>query len=134
MDVTNVSLEKFRATGGKIIMTYGWADSVLQPLMGVRYVRIETTALASDLWPAWRDGALTPRPFTLRVFAAATADGWTIMPGGFCRVSDRADARAISMGGGARSADVWVLADKPVEFVEKIAVDCHADTAQATHA
>jgi F5/8 type C domain/Cellulase (glycosyl hydrolase family 5) len=25
------------------------------PLMNVRYVRIETTALAADLWPAWRE-------------------------------------------------------------------------------
>ena len=33
----NPDLAKFRARGGKIIMTYGWADSVLQPLMGVRY-------------------------------------------------------------------------------------------------
>jgi feruloyl esterase len=30
-------LAKFRARGGKIIMTYGWADTILQPLMGVRY-------------------------------------------------------------------------------------------------
>jgi feruloyl esterase len=30
-------LAKFRARGGKIIMTYGWADAILQPLMGVRY-------------------------------------------------------------------------------------------------
>jgi feruloyl esterase len=30
-------LAKFRARGGKIIMTYGWADAILQPLMGVHY-------------------------------------------------------------------------------------------------
>jgi feruloyl esterase len=30
-------LRNFRARGGKIIMTYGWADSILQPLMGVNY-------------------------------------------------------------------------------------------------
>lgn len=39
------------------------------------------------------------------------------MPGGFCRVSGRTDARAVSMGEGVHSADVWVLADKPVEMV-----------------
>ena len=38
-----------------------------------------------------------------------------VMPGGFCRISDRPDARAVSMGEGVRTADVWVLADKPVE-------------------
>jgi feruloyl esterase len=30
-------LAAFRARGGKILMTYGWADSILQPLMGVSY-------------------------------------------------------------------------------------------------
>jgi feruloyl esterase len=30
-------LTKFRARGGKIVMTYGWADAILQPLMGVHY-------------------------------------------------------------------------------------------------
>jgi feruloyl esterase len=30
-------LSKFRARGGKVIMTYGWADAILQPMMGVNY-------------------------------------------------------------------------------------------------
>ena len=30
------------------------------------------------------------------------------MPGGFCRVSHRLDVRAVTMGQGAESADVWV--------------------------
>ena len=55
-----------------------------------------------------------PRPFVLRVFAAATPDGWTIMPGGFCRIAEQPDARAVSMGDGARAADVWVVSDKAV--------------------
>jgi uncharacterized alpha-E superfamily protein len=48
------------------------------------------------------------------VFAAATPNGWTILPGGFCRIAEQADARAVSMGDGARSADVWVVSDKAV--------------------
>lgn len=76
---------------------------------GMDYVGQELAQLSTT--PAWRDGALSPRPFTLRVFAAATAEGWKIMPGGFCRVGDHRDARAISMGAGAQSADVWVLGE-----------------------
>ncbi len=64
--------------------------------------------------PVWDNGRLAPRPFVLRVFAAATPDGWTVMPGGFCRIADQPDARAVSMGAGARAADVWVVADKAV--------------------
>jgi feruloyl esterase len=33
----NPDLSRFRRKGGKLIMTYGWADSILQPLMGVHY-------------------------------------------------------------------------------------------------
>src|SRR5919204_195487 len=58
--------------------------------------------------------SITLRPFVLRVFAAATPNGWTILPGGFCRIAEEPDARAVSMGDGARSADVWVVADKQV--------------------
>ena len=36
-DAKNPDLSKFRKHGGKLIMTYGWADSILQPLMGVNY-------------------------------------------------------------------------------------------------
>jgi uncharacterized circularly permuted ATP-grasp superfamily protein/uncharacterized alpha-E superfamily protein len=82
--------------------------------VGQEVVRLSTT-------PAWRDGRLTPSPFVLRVYAAATPDGWKVMPGGFCRTSDRTDARAVSMGAGAEAADVWVMSDKPVERVSLMA-------------
>src|SRR5205807_6970253 len=45
---------------------------------------------------------------------AATPSGWTILPGGFCRIAEQPDARAVSMGDGARAADVWVVSDKAV--------------------
>ena len=82
---------------------------------GIDYVGQEVVNLSTT--PVWNDDRLTPRPFVLRVYAARTQNGWTIMPGGFCRISDRADARAVSMGAGVQSADVWVLADKPVEMI-----------------
>lgn len=65
--------------------------------------------------PVWNGDRLVPRPFTLRVFLAATEDGWEVMPGGFCRISESLDARAFSMQRGDRSADVWVLSDEEVE-------------------
>ncbi len=76
---------------------------------GQEDVRLSTT-------PVWSDGKLAPRPFSLRVYAAATPDGWRVMPGGFCRVSGPGDARAVNMGEGAQSADAWVIAEKPVEI------------------
>src|SRR5712664_3735561 len=79
---------------------------------GIDYVGQELVRLSTT--PVWDQGRITPRPFVLRVFAAATSDGWTIMPGGFCRIADQLDARAVSMGDGARAADVWVVSDKTV--------------------
>jgi uncharacterized circularly permuted ATP-grasp superfamily protein/uncharacterized alpha-E superfamily protein len=79
---------------------------------GLDYVGQEVVRLSTA--PVWDDGHLVPRPFVLRVYAAATADGWRVMPGGLCRISARPDARAVSMGEGAQSADVWVLSSKPV--------------------
>jgi uncharacterized alpha-E superfamily protein len=79
---------------------------------GVDYVGQELVNLSTT--PVWDNGHLAPRPFVLRVFAAATPDGWTVMPGGFCRIADQPDARAVSMGAGARAADVWVVANKAV--------------------
>jgi uncharacterized circularly permuted ATP-grasp superfamily protein/uncharacterized alpha-E superfamily protein len=64
--------------------------------------------------PAWANRQLQPRPFIVRIFVAKTADGFTVMPGGFCRVSDGTDPRAVSMQVGGRSADVWVASDGPV--------------------
>jgi uncharacterized alpha-E superfamily protein len=75
--------------------------------VGQEMVRLSTT-------PVWRDGKLVPRPFVLRVFATSTADGWRVMPGGFCRVAAEPDSRALSMGAGVQSADVLVLSDEPV--------------------
>lgn len=80
---------------------------------GVDYVGQEVVHLST--MPILDKGALQPRPFSLRVYVAATPDGWRVMPGGFCRISDRLDARAISMREGARSSDVWVLASQPVD-------------------
>jgi uncharacterized circularly permuted ATP-grasp superfamily protein/uncharacterized alpha-E superfamily protein len=75
--------------------------------VGQELVRLSTT-------PVWENGRITPRPFVLRVFAAATDNGWVIMPGGFCRIAEQADARAVSMGDGARAADVWVVSGHAV--------------------
>jgi len=82
--------------------------------VGQEVVRLSTT-------PVLHEGRLEAAPFVLRVYAAMTPDGMKIMPGGFCRTSDMPDVRAISMGDHARSADVWVLSETPVERVSLLA-------------
>jgi uncharacterized circularly permuted ATP-grasp superfamily protein/uncharacterized alpha-E superfamily protein len=79
---------------------------------GIDFVGQEMVRLST--MPVWDKGRITPRPFVLRIFAAATPHGWTIMPGGFCRIAEQRDARAVSMGDGARAADVWVVSERAV--------------------
>jgi uncharacterized circularly permuted ATP-grasp superfamily protein/uncharacterized alpha-E superfamily protein len=79
---------------------------------GVDFVGQELVRLST--MPVWDQGKIAPRPFVLRIFAAATPQGWTVMPGGFCRIAEQLDARAVSMGDGARAADVWVVSDRAV--------------------
>jgi uncharacterized circularly permuted ATP-grasp superfamily protein/uncharacterized alpha-E superfamily protein len=79
---------------------------------GIDFVAKEAVTLSTT--PVWRNGRLEPRPFTLRLFLARAGDGWRVMPGGFVRVADDADARAVSLQRGGSTGDAWVLSDKPV--------------------
>lgn len=81
---------------------------------GGDFVGQELVKLSSS--PTMTADGFEPRPFQLRVFVAATEDGWIVMPGGFCRVSSRSDPHAISMQRGGLAADAWVLADGPLVY------------------
>ncbi|WP_343222185.1 circularly permuted type 2 ATP-grasp protein [Novosphingobium profundi] len=66
--------------------------------------------------PAIIEGTVVPRPFTLRAFVARRADGsWTVMPGGFARLSSDHALPTTMMGEGDLSADVWVVDEKAAE-------------------
>lgn len=83
---------------------------------GTDFVGQEAVKLSTT--PTWRgtgdEARLEPRPSILRLYVARGRDGWTVMPGGFCRISDQPDARAVTLHQGGASADVWVLSDRPV--------------------
>jgi uncharacterized circularly permuted ATP-grasp superfamily protein/uncharacterized alpha-E superfamily protein len=82
---------------------------------GGQFVGQEPVTLSTA--PVYVDGKLEPRPITLRVYAARTAKGWIIMPGGFARVGSTLDTAAIAMQRGGQAADVWVVSSKPVERI-----------------
>jgi uncharacterized circularly permuted ATP-grasp superfamily protein/uncharacterized alpha-E superfamily protein len=79
---------------------------------GIDFVAQEAVKLSTT--PVWDKGQLVPRPFILRLLMARTADGWRVMPGGFVRIADDLDARAVNLQKGGRTADAWILSDKPV--------------------
>ncbi len=47
-DATDINLREFRDGGGKLIMTYGWSDQVLQPMMAVDYYEQAVAANGPD--------------------------------------------------------------------------------------
>ena len=67
------------------------------------------------LAPVFEEGHFGARPVSLRVFAAWTPQGWTVMPGGLTRVAADDSIRALSMQSGASSKDAWVLSATPVD-------------------
>lgn len=56
-------------------------------------------------------GGLVARNIGLRVFVAASPDGFRAMPGGLTRVASGPDMRIVSMQHGGGSKDAWVLGD-----------------------
>jgi uncharacterized circularly permuted ATP-grasp superfamily protein/uncharacterized alpha-E superfamily protein len=103
--------------GGEIVGTAldeGQRGKLIQSIRdrGIDYVVQEAVTLSS--MPVWRDGRLQPRPFTLRLFLAKLGERWQVMPGGFVRIAEHADARAVSLQRGAATADAWVLTHGPV--------------------
>lgn len=82
---------------------------------GVDFVAQEAVTLSTT--PVWENGSLVPRPFSLRLLLARVGDGWRVMPGGFVRIADEGDARAVTLQHGGRTADAWVLSEGPVPEV-----------------
>jgi uncharacterized circularly permuted ATP-grasp superfamily protein/uncharacterized alpha-E superfamily protein len=80
----------------------------------IDYVGQEIVQLSTT--PALVGDRFAPRPFTLRAFVARGSDGeWTVMPGGFARLSARGDLRTSLIGEGDFSADVCIVDDVPVD-------------------
>ena len=72
-DAKEPDLSKFRKSGGKLIMTYGWADQILQPLMGVKYYEAvvakngkDTPSSFGSSWcRAWPTAAAASAPIAM---------------------------------------------------------------------
>ena len=71
-------------------------------------------AVTLSTMPVWNEGGFEPRPFILRLYLARVGDDWAVMPGGFVRIADGTDARAVSLQKGGRTADACVLSERPV--------------------
>ncbi|WP_374266231.1 circularly permuted type 2 ATP-grasp protein [Zoogloea sp.] len=67
--------------------------------------------------PIWAGGhrrKLRTRAMGLRVYAALTPEGYTVLPGGLARVAGVENMRILTLQKGGSSKDTWVLSDGPV--------------------
>lgn len=67
--------------------------------------------------PLWENGMVSSSFIALRAFAVAKDDGYSVMPGGLTRVSDRLEPLDLSLLTGEGSKDTWVYSEGPVEKV-----------------
>ena len=49
MSATDPDLSRFRARGGKLLMYFGWADPMLNPLLGIEYYEQVEKAMGADV-------------------------------------------------------------------------------------
>ena len=65
--------------------------------------------------PGWREGALQPVPFVMRLFVAWQNGDYQVMPGGLTRFSTGGEDAIVSLQRGSMTKDTWVLSDAPVD-------------------
>ncbi len=97
-NAVNPDLSAFRKRGGKLLMTYGWADAILMPLMGVNYYE---RALAAN-------GPRTPDFFRLFMVPGMAHCGGGVGPDRMDTVSAIVDW--VEKG----KAPDWIIASKVV--------------------
>ncbi len=71
--------------------------------VGLERMKLSTVPCLDD------NGQLTPAPMVMRVYVAATEDGYLVMPGGLVKISAEDVGRDVPV-----SKDVWVLADRQI--------------------
>ncbi|PZQ46129.1 MAG: hypothetical protein DI556_21095 [Rhodovulum sulfidophilum] len=98
-----------------------WIEAEAAGLVGQEAVTLSTT-------PAHVDGALVPRPMSLRAFLVRTERGWRVMPGGFARIGRTPDPTAIAMQRGGSAADVWIVSPAPVQSISMLSENVGAQS------
>lgn len=91
------------------------ADQLASILASHPYQVIAGEPIRPGLAPVFDCGQATLRPNLLRVFACASADGFTVMPGGLAIIADEVIHLTDGSPQQQQTKDVWVLSEQPVE-------------------
>ena len=64
--------------------------------------------------PVLKKSGLASSHIFIRTFAAATDDGYAVMPGGLARAIEKVDVSGVALSSGGVSKDLWVVSDHAV--------------------
>ena len=94
----------------------GLSVSVIREMIERRpHQFVAQEAIQLSTAPFWSgEGLVRAEPLTLRVFVAATKDGYRVMPGGLALLTRGGDMRPLGPSSDY-SKDVWVLSDESVD-------------------
>jgi uncharacterized circularly permuted ATP-grasp superfamily protein/uncharacterized alpha-E superfamily protein len=113
LDVRRVSAPRQRATLARDAERQRLVDDIER--RGYDFVGQARPSLSTA--PVWSSSGerLEAAPIALRVYVAATANGYEVMPGGLARVVAGSHLRSAGLDAADVGKDVWVLSDSPVE-------------------
>jgi uncharacterized circularly permuted ATP-grasp superfamily protein/uncharacterized alpha-E superfamily protein len=86
------------------------------------YAYVAQTPASLATVPVWNGNVLAPGYVVLRVYLAATADGYTVMPGGLTRLTTTTGTDPATLQQGEGRKDTWVLANGPVAAPDTLTV------------
>jgi uncharacterized circularly permuted ATP-grasp superfamily protein/uncharacterized alpha-E superfamily protein len=134
----------------KLVIKPAFPSPGVHPVFGVRLSKEEKTALVEKIRkspgsyvaqeqvalstvPVWEDGPLRPRHLVLRVYAVASGDSYSVMPGGLTRITSSLDDLVVSMQSGGGSKDTWVVAGEPTSQLSLLpSASSQLDVSRAT--
>jgi uncharacterized alpha-E superfamily protein len=118
--VRRISTTRSVLTGGEDGRVRGFSTNVARDELvdliarsGHDFVGQELLTLSTA--PVWAENELQAAPSVLRIYVAATANGYEVLPGGLTRVSHESDPQAAWLAASDTSKDTWVLSDQPVD-------------------
>ena len=78
---------------------------------------IGSSAIAPSSAPAWDGQGVTSCYNMIRVFACATENGYSVMPGGLAITGDKVETLCSRNPEIQKSKDIWIISDEPVELI-----------------
>ncbi len=91
------------------------SNELIAAIQAAPYFFMATEPVYPSVVPAWHQSGVSSCYSLLRVFACATEQGFTVMPGGLAITATDVKTLTGDCPENQQSKDIWVLSDQPVE-------------------